>query len=304
MFLTKRFLHSRLKIDVDNKHVDDSWKATSQDDVYIGKYYKWRLYTVAEAIQCHKETHHPTMYNVPNAPVIAHIELNMQGEKVTRFTENFHRMAPVQHKFNHGQDRSILVFAKGQENLEEARAAGATMVGGAELVKEIQNGDLLVSDYQYVVAHPNVLPEMVPIRGLMKKKFPMPKNGTLGPDLKSLVERFTNGIQYSGMKDENQSDFGLISAAFGTLDMDPKQLEDNLISLLKDVDSIRPKRAGKFVTRVLIKCPPSSEQLKIDPFLYIPEGKKEVKKDTKPEKKAPETKDEDDDEPEVKEAIN
>lgn len=244
------------------------------------------------------------MYNVPKAPIIAHIELNMQGEKATRFIENFNRMAPVQHKFNHGQDRSILVFAKGQENIEEARAAGATMVGGAELVKEIQNGDLLVSDYQYVVAHPNVLPDMVPIRGLMKKKFPVPKNGTLGPDLKSLVERFMNGIQYSGMKDENQMDFGLISTTFGTLDMDPKQLEENLISLLKDVDSIRPKRAGKFVTRVLIKSPPSSEQLKIDPFQYIPEGKKEVKKDDKTTKKAPETKDEDEDEPEVKEAIN
>lgn len=244
------------------------------------------------------------MYNVPKAPVIAHIELNMQGEKATRFIENFHRMAPVQHKFNHGQDRSILVFTKGQENIEEARAAGATLVGGAELVKEIQNGDLLVSDYQYVVAHPNVLPDMVPIRGLMKKKFPVPKNGTLGPDLKALVERFVNGIQYSGMKDENQMDFGLISTAFGTLDMDAKQLEENLASLLKDIDSMRPRRAGKFVTRVLIKSPPSSEQLKIDPFLYIPEGKKEVKKDTKPVKKAPETKDEDEDEPEAKEAIN
>lgn len=48
-------------------------------------------------------------------------------------------------------------------------------------------------------------------------------------------------------------------------------MESNLKFLLEDINSIRPKREGKFVTRVLLKCAPGSEQLKIDPFLYIPE---------------------------------
>jgi large subunit ribosomal protein L1 len=293
---------SRLKLDTSNKHVDDSWKAIPEDDAYVGKYYRWRLYTVADAIQCHKETHHPSMYNVPNAPLVAHVELNMKGEKATRFVENFFRMAPVQNKFDHGEERTILVFTKGQENLEIARNAGATHVGGPELVKDIQNGDLQLADYQYVVAHPNVLPDLVPIRGLMKKKFPNPKNGSLGANLEELVTRFMNGIQYSAMKDEHQNDFGLISTIIGTLNMDPKHLEENLVSLLKDVDLMRPKRDGKFITRVLLKSPPSSEQLKIDPFIYVPEGKKEIKKETKVVKK--EVKDDDDDEPEAKEAVN
>jgi large subunit ribosomal protein L1 len=53
--------------------------------------------------------------------------------------------------------------------------------------------------------------------------------------------------------------------------MDSKHLENNLISVLKDVDSIRPKRAGKFITRVILKSPPSSELLKIDPFVHVAE---------------------------------
>lgn len=242
------------------------------------------------------------MYNVPNAPLVAHVELNMKGEKATRFVDNFFRMAPVLHKFDHGEERTILVFAKGQENIEIARKAGATLVGGPELVKDIQNGDLLMTDYQYVVAHPNILPEIVPIRGLMKKKFPNPKNGTLGANIEELVTRFMNGIQYSAMKDENQQDFGVVSTAVGTLDMDPKHLEENLVSLLKDVDSMRPKRDGKFITRVLLKSFPSPEQLKIDPFIYVPEGKKEIKKATKEVKK--EVQEDDDDEPAAKEAVN
>lgn len=53
--------------------------------------------------------------------------------------------------------------------------------------------------------------------------------------------------------------------------MDPKHLEENLIALLTDVNKVRPKREGRFVTRVLLTSPPSGETFKIDPFLYIPE---------------------------------
>ena len=298
------FFLCRLKIDNASKHVDDSWKAIPHDDVYVGKYYRWRVYTVPEAVQYHKETHHPSMYNVPNAPLIAHIELNMKGEKGTKMVDNFSRMAPVKHSFNHGEERTILVLAKGQENIEIARKAGAALAGGPELVKEIQNGDLSLGDYQYVIAHPNVLPDLVQIRGLMKKKFPNPKSGTLGANLEELIQKFMNGIQYSAVKDEHQNDFGLISTAIGTVDMDAKQLEENLELLLKDVDSSRPKRAGKFITRVLLKSPPSPEQFKIDPFIYVPEGKKEVKSDKKIAKKEVQEEEQDEDEPESKEAVN
>lgn len=96
-----------------NKHVDDSWKQVSTDNCYVSKYYRWPVYTVADAIQNHRETHHPSMYNEPNAPLIAHIELNMKGEKSTRFVDNFQRMAMMPHKFDHGEERRILVFTKG-----------------------------------------------------------------------------------------------------------------------------------------------------------------------------------------------
>lgn len=53
--------------------------------------------------------------------------------------------------------------------------------------------------------------------------------------------------------------------------MDAAHLEENLVALLKDVNKVRPKRDGKFITRVVLTSPPSGETLKIDPFLYIPE---------------------------------
>lgn len=237
------------------------------------------------------------MYNAPNAPLNVVVELNMQGEKATRFVDNFQRMAQVHHKFNHGEDRTILVFAKGQENVKLASEAGASLVGGPELVKDIQNGDLLITDYQYVIAHTNVLPDLVPIRGLLKKKFPNPKMGTLGPNLDELVQKFMNGIQYMAVKDENQKDFGVITTTIGTLDMDAQHLEANLKSLLLDIDTMRPKRNGKFITRVLLKSPPSAEQLKIDPFVYVPQERTLNKKEILQQQQ-------DEEEPDLKEAVN
>jgi large subunit ribosomal protein L1 len=246
------------------------------------------------------------MYNEPNAQLIAHVEINMKGEKGTRMVENFHRTAAIKHKFEHGEERTVLVLAKGQEFTEIARNAGASHMGGTELIKDIQNGDLLLTDYQYIIAHPNILPDLVPVRGLMKKKFPNPKLGTLGTNIEEMVQRFINGIQYSAMKNEHQPDFGLVTVPVGTLNMDEKHLEENLVALIKDIDMMRPKRAGKFISRVLLKSPPSPEKLKIDPFLYVEEGKKEEvkKKTTKAAKEKVQEEEEDEEEQVAKEAAN
>ncbi|XP_036323882.1 39S ribosomal protein L1, mitochondrial [Rhagoletis pomonella] len=262
----------KVNLQRENLHFDDSWKQVPQDNVFILKYYRWPIYTVAEAIQCHRETHHTSMYNEPNAPLNVHIELDMRAEKKNRFVDNFQRMAMIPHKFEHGEERKILVFAKGNEQISEAREAGASLVGGIELIKDITNGELLLTDYQYVIAHPNILPELVALRGLMKRKFPNPRSETLGTNLAEMIERFSNGISYSAAKDEHQQDFGLISTSVGTLEMATEQLEENLRSLLQDVDSVRPKREGeRFIKRVLLKSPPSSERLKIDAFRYVAE---------------------------------
>lgn len=56
-------------------------KRVASDDVWVGRFYAWRLYSVKEAVECHKETHHPTIYNVSDAPVNLFIELDMTTER-------------------------------------------------------------------------------------------------------------------------------------------------------------------------------------------------------------------------------
>lgn len=60
--------------------------------------------------------------------------------------------------------------------------------------------------------------------------------------------------------------------------MDTKHLEANLKAVLEDINTFRPKREGRFITRVLLKSAPSKEMFKIDPFQYVSEEYKRTGK--------------------------
>lgn len=129
----------------------------------------------------------------------------------------------------------------------------------------MQKGDVRLTDYNYVLAHPNIMPELISLRGLLRRKLPNPKSETLGTDLPLLVKRFLNGISYRTSKDESQENFGLIETCIGTLNMPTEHLISNFNAILTSVNAQRPKRDGKFITRVLFTSPPSQETLKINP---------------------------------------
>ncbi|XP_032516064.2 large ribosomal subunit protein uL1 [Danaus plexippus] len=270
-----------------NKHLDDSNKQISKDDVYPMRYYRWVVYTAEEAVLAHKETHHPTMYNVPDALVLAQVELNMEAVKKNRYIDNFSRLTLLPRIFPRDEERTILAFCKGPELIKQVAEAGATTAGSTELVKKIQEGSLKLSDYDYVIAHPNILTELVPIRGLMKRRFPSPNNGTLDANICDLVKKFAAGVQYRVVKDEHQQNFGSVEVPVGRLDMDAQHIVENVDALLKDIQSARPKREGLFITRCFITSPPSSEKLKIDPFVHVDRTlSKEVQEDSDDEDEA------------------
>lgn len=61
--------------------MDDTFKPACNDDVYPLKYYRWVVYTAEQAVEAHRQTHHPSMYNVPDALVYAQIDFNMEAAK-------------------------------------------------------------------------------------------------------------------------------------------------------------------------------------------------------------------------------
>lgn len=69
------------KLEIKNIILDDSKKPEPIDNVWISKFHKWKIHSFEEAVQNHRETHHPTIYNLPNALINAFIELDMQVKR-------------------------------------------------------------------------------------------------------------------------------------------------------------------------------------------------------------------------------
>ncbi|XP_046738142.1 39S ribosomal protein L1, mitochondrial [Diprion similis] len=252
-----------------SRRIPDMNKTPPVDDVWVAKYHLLRLFPLTEAIQCHKETHHPTTLDSLDSALIVHLELDMKGVKKTKFIEKFNGTLHMPYQFRLEEDRTILALCKGEAIQREATEAGATLVGGSEIIKQILTGTISLSDYTTLVAHPNILPELTALRGLLKKRFPSIKDGNLNPDIAVAVRRFKEGVMYNAVKDNVEPDFGTIDTPIGTLEMDTKQLEENFSALVTDIEKRNPVSAHSFITKAFLICPPYPERLKVDFERYI-----------------------------------
>lgn len=252
-----------------NHLIDDSSRELPIDNVWILRYHRRPVYSFQELIEIHREMNHPTVYNEPNAFVNAHFDLDMQREKKTRFLEKYTKFVEAVHPFEQKEEKAILALCKTPEEQRNAKGAGADFVGGVELIKQIQGGNFSYKEFDYIVAHIDILPDLLLIRGLLKKKFPNAKMGNLGTDMGGLVRKFKQGIQYTAKPLEDFKNFGQIDVTFGTLNMEIKQLQENLVALINDVEEMKPRKNAPFILRLLIKCPPSPLPLKLDLEQYI-----------------------------------
>lgn len=259
---------SKLRLSKVDKHLInlDEGKLIPTDDAFPGRYYRWPMFTAAQAINNHKEYCDPTMWDSLDSMLNVSIEMNMIGEKPTRMVSNFQKLVLLKHPFEHGQERQLLVFAKEEVHRSKAIEAGAAKVGGSDLIKSALKGNIRFADYEFILAHPDIMPEMLALRGLLKKKFPNAKNETLGLNLHEMVSKFMRGIFIHGLRDENQQDFGVVNTPVGTLKMSTEELVANFRDMMIAVNKQRPNRGGKFITRVHFTTTNSTEIFKIDPI--------------------------------------
>ncbi|KAG7158384.1 39S ribosomal protein L1-like [Homarus americanus] len=223
----------------------------------------------------HRETHHDSQFGLPDALVKAYVELDMSADKKNRFVDNFSNVAGLPHNFNTEQNRTILAISRDEDVLEQAREMGVTHAAGIEIIKQVQNGEVNLPEYQHFIAETELLSDLVAIRGLMKRRFPSVKNGTAGSNILPIIERFIKGVDYRTVINKHHLDFATIEAPFGRLNMLDDQLEENLASLLNDIENQSPqKKSNKLV---YICCLPSTEQFKIDHTAYIIEKTRNVK---------------------------
>jgi len=143
---------------------------------------KDHLYTPLEAVTLAKETS-TVKYN---ASVEVALVLGVDPKKADQAIRS-----TVNLPHGTGKTARVLVFANGA-NADAARAAGADIVGGDELIEEVSKGRL---DYDAVVSTPDLmgkvgrLGKVLGPRGLM----PNPKTGTVTTDVAKAVEDIKGG---------------------------------------------------------------------------------------------------------------
>ncbi|XP_013781447.1 39S ribosomal protein L1, mitochondrial-like [Limulus polyphemus] len=258
------------------ENVDHWLKTPPIDDVWRAKFYKKKIYSVMEAIEMHRETHHPTILNEPEAILSSTIELDMRMPKKNRYLDNFTGTIKLPYELKMDNNKKkVLVFCKDSEDQTGALKAGAFMAGSSGVIKQIQTGELTVQDFDHVVAHIDMLAELGTIRGLLKKSFPNRNKGNLGTDIVPLVELFVQGVDYKSNKDEHELDFGWVDVPIGRLNMETNELQQNLFTVLNQVETHKPKGvAAPFITRVLLFSEPSQEKFVIPHWEYL-EGYKD-----------------------------
>lgn len=145
-----------------------------------------------------------------------------------------------------GKDVRVAVFTQG-EKADEAKAAGADIVGMDDLADSIKGGNL---DFDVVIASPDAmrvvgqLGQILGPRGLM----PNPRLGTVTPDVVEAVKNAKAG-QVRYRTDKN----GIIHGGIGQVGFEPSAIRENLEALLIDLKKVKPASAkGTYVKKVVL----------------------------------------------------
>lgn len=145
-----------------------------------------------------------------------------------------------------GRTVRVAVFAKG-EKADEAKAAGADIVGAEDLVETVQKGEI---DFDRCIATPDMMPlvgrlgKVLGPRGLM----PNPKVGTVTPDVTAAVKASKGGaVEFRVEK------AGIVHAGVGKASFDAKAIAENVRAFADAVIKAKPAGAkGNYLKKVAI----------------------------------------------------
>jgi large subunit ribosomal protein L1 len=145
-----------------------------------------------------------------------------------------------------GKTSRVAVFAQGAK-AEEAKAAGADIVGFEDLAADIKAGKM---DFDVVIASPDAmrivgtLGQVLGPRGLM----PNPKVGTVTPDVATAVKNAKAGqVQFRVDK------AGIVHGTIGRRSFDADKLKGNLAALIEALNKAKPASSkGQYLRKVAV----------------------------------------------------
>ena len=145
-----------------------------------------------------------------------------------------------------GKTVRVAVFAKGVK-VDEAKAAGADIVGSDDLVETVQGGEI---NFDVLIATPDCMGLVGKLGRILGPKglMPNPKTGTVTMDVAKAVNDAKGGkVTYRVDKKGN------IHAGIGKVSFSAEQIEENLKTIVTAVNKAKPASAkGKYITNAAL----------------------------------------------------
>lgn len=145
-----------------------------------------------------------------------------------------------------GKTKKVLVVTQGAK-AEEAKAAGADVVGGKEILEEIQKGWL---DFEVMIATPDMMAELGKLGRILGPKglMPNPKTGTVTMDVAKAVQETKAGkVTYRTDKDGN------VHLPIGRVSFEEEKLVENFRTINDLLIKVKPSSAkGTYMKNVVI----------------------------------------------------
>lgn len=145
-----------------------------------------------------------------------------------------------------GRSVRVAVFAK-DAKADEARAAGADIVGAEDLMEQIQNGDM---PFERVIATPDMMPLVGRLGKVLGPKgmMPNPKVGTVTMDVAKAV-----GDAKGGAVEFRAEKSGIVHVGVGKASFSQDKLEENVNAFIESIRKARPTGVkGTYMKRVTI----------------------------------------------------
>lgn len=145
-----------------------------------------------------------------------------------------------------GKTVRVAVFARG-EKADEAKAAGADIVGAEDLMEIVQGGKI---EFDRCIATPDMMGVVGRLGKVLgpRNLMPNPRVGTVTMDVKAAVEAAKGGeVQFKAEK------AGVVHAGIGKASFDAKALEENVKAFVDAVQKARPSGAkGTYMKKIAV----------------------------------------------------
>ena len=145
-----------------------------------------------------------------------------------------------------GKSKKVLVVAQGAK-AEEAKAAGADVVGGNEILEEIKKGWL---DFEVMIATPDMMAELGKLGRILGPKglMPNPKTGTVTMDVAKAVNEVKAGkVTYRTDKQGN------VHVTIGKVSFDVEKLVENYTTIYDVLVKAKPASAkGVYMRNIAV----------------------------------------------------